>query len=182
MKRMWRNGKIQCYATVAVLGLAVVISSGCAKKTVQGEDLSAKAAAAPKEEGLLTETAAPESAERLSPNSRSTWPLLPVYFDFNRSDVRKDQVNSIKSNYDYLTKNPDVRLRIEGNCDERGTNEYNMALGERRANSAKKYLVNLGVAADRLDTLSLGEEKPLATGHDEAAYSINRRDDFVILK
>ncbi|MCK5229763.1 MAG: OmpA family protein, partial [Desulfobulbaceae bacterium] len=71
---------------------------------------------------------------------------------------------------------------IEGNCDERGTNEYNMALGERRARSAKKYLTNLGVEGSRIETISYGEEKPLNYGHDELSWSQNRRDDFVITR
>jgi peptidoglycan-associated lipoprotein len=81
-----------------------------------------------------------------------------------------------------LKQNQSSRVRIEGNCDERGTNEYNMALGERRAQSAKKYLVNLGIHKDRMHTISYGEEKPLLHGHDEYSWAQNRRDDFVIVE
>jgi peptidoglycan-associated lipoprotein len=73
-------------------------------------------------------------------------------------------------------------VRIEGNCDERGTNEYNLALGERRANSAKNFLVSLGVAADRIEIISFGEERPRALGHNEDSWSQNRRDDFVLIR
>jgi peptidoglycan-associated lipoprotein len=76
---------------------------------------------------------------------------------------------------------PRVKIQVEGHCDERGTNEYNLALGERRANAAKKYLVSLGVSTDRISSISYGEEKPLDAGHNEEAWSKNRRGHFVIL-
>jgi peptidoglycan-associated lipoprotein len=82
----------------------------------------------------------------------------------------------------FLKDNPNVRTRIEGNCDERGTNEYNLALGERRAESAKNFLLSLGISPDRIETISYGEERPLAAGHNEDSWAQNRRDDFVIMK
>ena len=147
--------------------------SGCAKKAVEtpAGDKGAAAAA----ESL--ETPASDILE-----GRTSAPMLPVYFDFDKSDIRANQVERIEKNADFLKQSSTVRIRIEGNCDERGTNEYNMALGERRAQSAKKYLVNLGVADARLETLSFGEEKPLLFGHDELSWDQNRRDDFVIIK
>lgn len=113
---------------------------------------------------------------------RTTGPMLPIYFDFDKSSIRADQKDRIKMNGDILLKNPSLDIKIEGNCDERGTNEYNMALGERRAMSAKKFLMNMGVAENRLTTISYGEERPLNRGHDELAWSQNRRDDFVFVK
>ncbi len=106
--------------------------------------------------------------------------LLPVYFDFDQFGIRDDQKTRLEGNAAFLQANANLSLVIEGNCDERGTNEYNVALGERRALSAKKYLKNLGVDASRLHTVSYGEEKPLLYGHDEYSWSQNRRDDFVI--
>lgn len=111
---------------------------------------------------------------------RTSGPMLPVYFDFDSSDVRGDQVSRIQVNSDFLKNNPGVKIRIEGNCDARGTNEYNMALGERRALSSKKYLMNLGVSESRMTTVSYGEERILLHGHDELSWAQNRRDDFVI--
>jgi len=104
--------------------------------------------------------------------------LLPIYFDFDKSNLKSEAKANLDKTAAWLSKNSTVKIKIEGNCDERGTNEYNMALGERRANSAKEYLVNLGVATNRLETMSWGEEKPLDPGHDEAAWAKNRRDDF----
>ena len=113
---------------------------------------------------------------------RTSGPMLPVYFDFDSSVIQGDQVERIEGNGDFIKSNSSVKVRIEGNCDSRGTNEYNLALGERRAQSAKKYLVNLGVDPVRLFTVSWGEEKLLLYGHDELSWAQNRRDDFVIIK
>lgn len=133
----------------------------------------------------------PSAAESLSDTGdadlavlegRTSTPLLPVYFDFDRSNIRPDQEERIVKNGNYLLDNMRVRIRIEGNTDERGTREYNMALGERRAMSAKKYLLDLGVAGGRIETISFGEERPISFGHDELSWSQNRRADFLILK
>ncbi len=113
---------------------------------------------------------------------RTSGPMLPVYFDFDSSAIRSDQVSRIQVNADFIMKTPEVAIKIEGNCDPRGTREYNMALGERRAQSARKYLVNLGVDNSRLTTTSYGAERILLHGHDELSWSQNRRDDFVIVK
>jgi peptidoglycan-associated lipoprotein len=108
--------------------------------------------------------------------------LDPIYFDFDKSTITSDAKAILDKNAEWISKNPTAKIRIEGNCDERGTNEYNMALGERRANTAKKYLLNLGVSADRLTMVSYGEEKPMDPGHDEAAWTKNRRDDFKVVE
>jgi peptidoglycan-associated lipoprotein len=105
--------------------------------------------------------------------------LMPIYFDYDKSNLKSEAKTNLDKTAAWLAKKTTVNIRIEGNCDERGTNEYNMALGDRRANTAKEYLVKLGVSADRLETVSLGEEKPLDAGHSEAAWAKNRRDDFM---
>lgn len=136
-------------------------------------------------ESLETPPPGPEGmsgTEAVVEGSRTNAGLLPLFFDFDKSIVRPDQVERIEANALFLKDNAEVKVRIEGNCDERGTNEYNMALGERRAMGAMKYLVNLGIADSRLSTLSYGEERPLNPGHDEAAWSENRRGDFVIVR
>ena len=88
---------------------------------------------------------------------RTSGPMLPVYFEFDSAVIEGDQKQRIEGNADFIKSNHDFKIRIEGNCDPRGTNEYNMALGERRAISAKKYLVNLGVAGNRVSTISYGD-------------------------
>ena len=103
--------------------------------------------------------------------------LAAVYFDFDRSEIREDARRVLQSNVDSLKKS-DSAVTIEGHCDERGDEEYNLALGERRANAVRKYLVNRGVSRSNLRTLSYGESKPAASGHDESAWRWNRRAEF----
>ncbi len=107
--------------------------------------------------------------------------LKDIHFDFDKYDILPEDAQILKENAALLSKYPKVKIQVEGHCDERGTNEYNLALGERRANAAKKYLVSLGVSADRISTISYGEEKPLDAGHNEEAWAKNRRGHFVIL-
>ncbi|MBU1054304.1 MAG: peptidoglycan-associated lipoprotein Pal [Proteobacteria bacterium] len=103
-----------------------------------------------------------------------------VLFDFDSSVLNGNAKNILKKKAVYLEKYPGVSVTIEGHCDERGTNEYNLALGERRAQSAKTFLINLGIASSRLKINSYGEEKPLDPRHNEDAWVKNRRDHFVI--
>ncbi len=108
--------------------------------------------------------------------------LGTVYFDFDKSDLRPDALDQLRKNAEWLKANPGDRVRIEGNCDERGTVEYNLALGDRRAAAAKNYLVKAGIEASRIEIISFGEEHPVDPGHNEAAWQKNRRDDFVLVK
>jgi peptidoglycan-associated lipoprotein len=105
-----------------------------------------------------------------------------VYFEFDRAAVKASEKGKIETVANYFKQHSTEKLQIEGHCDERGTEEYNRALGERRALAIREYLVNLGIAADRVYTLSWGEDKPADTGHDEAAWAKNRRGDFILLK
>lgn len=101
-----------------------------------------------------------------------------LYFEFDRSSLSETARASLDHNADFLLAHPDVRVRVEGHCDERGTVEYNLALGDRRASSAREYLVLRGVAADRLQVVSFGEERPDDPGQGEAAWARNRRVEF----
>jgi peptidoglycan-associated lipoprotein len=105
----------------------------------------------------------------------------PIYFDYDKSDIRSDAAATLDRKLPWLTANPGMRIRIEGNADERGSDEYNLALGQRRAASAKRYLVEHGIDASRFDLVSYGEERPVCTEHDESCWQRNRRDDFVIV-
>ena len=102
-----------------------------------------------------------------------------VYFDFDKSDIKPDSQTVVTQWAGYLTANPTARVRLEGNTDERGTREYNIGLGERRANAVAQALEARGVAASQLNTVSYGKERPVALGHDEASWSQNRRVDLV---
>ncbi len=105
-----------------------------------------------------------------------------IHFDYDRSNIKSEYVEGLRKNAAWIKKNPQYRILIEGHCDERGSNEYNIALGERRANSTKQFLVNLGVESDRLITKSWGEEKPLDLGKTEEAYALNRRAEFFAIR
>jgi peptidoglycan-associated lipoprotein len=106
--------------------------------------------------------------------------LKPIHFDFDKYDIRPTEAEILKANSAFLKKFPSIKIQIEGHCDERGTNEYNLALGERRANSTKKYLLSLGIPETRMSTISYGEEKPMDSAHNEDAWARNRRAHFVI--
>jgi len=105
----------------------------------------------------------------------------PIYFDFDRSTIRPDAAATLDRKIPYLQANPGMRIRIEGNADERGSDEYNLALGQRRAASAKRYLTERGIAGDRFDLVTYGEERPVCTEHNEACWQQNRRADFRIV-
>ena len=107
--------------------------------------------------------------------------LQPVYFDFDRSNVKASERPKLQAAKDYLDKNPQYRLLVEGHCDWHGTAEYNLGLGDRRANESKKYLIQLGVSADKIETLSKGSEEAKKNA-DDATAAKDRRDDLVILK
>jgi len=101
-----------------------------------------------------------------------------IYFDFDSSDLRADAREGLQANASYLKSNSSVSVTIAGNCDERGSAEYNLALGKRRADAAYKYLADLGVASSRMTTISYGKERPAVEGHNELAWAKNRRDEF----
>ncbi|HET6436799.1 MAG TPA: OmpA family protein [Anaeromyxobacter sp.] len=157
-----------------LLGLA-----GCAhsKGTIQSSTPApvAEAAQAPAPAPAPAPVAAPAAAE--VPSVEVT--TQSVFFDFDRSDLKAPGQEFLSRFGDLLAKHPELHVRVEGNCDERGTAQYNVALGYRRAESAKTYLVQMGAATDQVSTVSNGKERPRAKGHDESAWSDNRRDDFI---
>jgi peptidoglycan-associated lipoprotein len=107
--------------------------------------------------------------------------LKDIHFGYDKYEIRQEDEEILKENAAFLRKNPKMKIQIEGHCDERGTAEYNLALGERRANHTKKYLVSLGISPDRISTISYGEEKPLDPGYNEEAWAKNRRAHIVVL-
>ncbi len=191
--------RVSFYAVV-VSSVAVFMTAGCAKQEVVKKDegitpvQATKPAEASKSDltALNQETKLPtkktepqdtnvQQSQKASPASQLQSALDKIYFDFDSSNLSKSARNTLTKNAKELTKEASANIRIEGNCDERGSAEYNLALGERRAKSAKQYLVNMGVKADRLSTISYGKEKPAVQGSDEAAWSKNRRDEFVVV-
>jgi peptidoglycan-associated lipoprotein len=106
----------------------------------------------------------------------------PVYFDFDKSTLKAQARDNLTKKAKWLRANPQFSLRIEGHCDEQGSNHYNLALGERRASATAKFLTGLGISEDRISTISYGEERPAVPGHDEAAWAKNRRAEFRLIE
>ncbi len=107
-------------------------------------------------------------------------PLKDVFFDFDKSNIRDDQKPALNEDVAWLKANARVKITVEGHCDERGTSEYNLGLGERRSKAVKDYLVAAGIPADRVATISYGKERPFVLGHDESAWKWNRRGHLVV--
>ena len=121
-----------------------------------------------------------ERREREEMAERERFVNEDIYFEFDKSRLLPEAKEILSRKAKWLRANPDFSVVVEGHCDERGTNEYNMALGDRRAQSAKTFLVDMGIASGRLTTISYGEEKPVCPRHDEEAWAKNRRTHFVI--
>ena len=115
----------------------------------------------------------------LSPAEREALGLKTVYFDFDQFSLSPSARETLRQNAEILKTRPEIRVEIQGNCDERGSEEYNLALGERRARSAKDYLVNSGIPRERLSTVSFGENNPAAVGQSEQTWRLNRRDELI---
>ena len=159
-------------ASVAVGGLLMVTS--CSKKPKPTTEIVKNEPAPP------PPAPQPEPAPAVEPAAEII--IEDVFFDYDKYNIRNDALSVMERNARVLSNNAGARVLLEGHCDERGTVEYNLALGDRRAQSAKNYLVQFGIDPSRLSTISFGEEKPFVEGHDEAAWSKNRRVHFVIQK
>ena len=176
---------------VLALSVAALMAVGCAKKQTVKSEGAPGAAPAPavgeapvKEAPPAPVAVAPATPPAAAPGVAVTEEKLSqfddVRFDFDKSEVKEDGRKTCQVVADYLKKHPQAKMLIEGHCDERGTAEYNMALGERRATAVMTYLVSLGVPKAALSTVSFGKEKPLDPGHDEGAWAKNRRAHFVL--
>jgi peptidoglycan-associated lipoprotein len=128
------------------------------------------------------EAPAPVPEAKPAPPAPAKEPLQDAFFDFDKSNIRPDAKQALDADIQWLKANSAVRIKIEGHCDERGTTEYNLGLGERRARAARDYLVAGGIDAKRISTISYGKERPFVQGHDESAWKWNRRAHFVIVK
>ena len=131
-------------------------------------------------EAALKAQAAKDAAARRNLAALNDLNIQNIYFDYNKSGIRPNARETLKANAEIFTKNSTATIVVEGYCDERGTAEYNMALGERRAQETKQYLVNLGINASRIETISYGKERPLDTRSTEEAWAQNRRAQFLL--
>lgn len=156
---------------VLIVILSLVLVS-CARREVKVEE---EVVITPEEEVIVKDTIPPEVVKIPLELSR-------VHFDFDKYDIRPDDAKILEKNAEVLKAYPEVRIKIEGHCDERGTNEYNLALGEKRAITARDYLARLGIEEEKISIISYGEERPLVPAHNESAWAKNRRAEFVVLK
>jgi peptidoglycan-associated lipoprotein len=160
--------------------VALVATSGCRKKKanggseMMGDPTDIGAGSLPGEVNALPDREVTEYGTRVDAN------LDPVMFNFDSTKVDDSEVAKAEKVASFLNENPAYKVVVEGNCDERGTAEYNMALGERRAQAVRACLLNAGVGESKVQTLSYGEEKPASPGHGESDWSQNRRADFAI--
>jgi peptidoglycan-associated lipoprotein len=194
--------KLNKFANLLVIGLVLTVAaSGCRKKPVNVTGLPGARAGGmsdmppgnpiPPGEKPSTETnpfGVPTGHESNSADLHKDW--IPdaealraetVHFDFDSSVLKISEKPKVSAAADYLKANSAKAVKVEGNCDERGTEEYNRSLGERRALAVREELIRLGIDPTRVDTISYGKDRPADTGHDESAWKKNRRDDFIVL-
>ena len=183
-----------CWLVLALVLIlpAMLFTVSCAKKAVEAEPTVSEepqpaeqpaeqpTETQPVEQGMTDEELAAQQAEMAKEKARQMFENEDIYFEFDSASLLPAAQQVLTSKADFLSANPDVSVSIEGNCDERGTSAYNMALGQRRADAAKEFLVNLGIDAGRLETISYGEEQPVDPAHNEEAWAKNRRDHFVL--
>jgi len=191
--------RMLCYGIVAA---STLLSGGCAPSTVKpdgaGVGSTGSSSVAPSgsdgksagagRAGTTEESNVPSTASSLDqlkagkpPVTAASSPLKDVLFEFDSYDLRGNARDVLRGNADWLKSNPSARIEVEGHCDERGTSEYNLALGARRSQAAKDYLVSLGISPERISTISYGEEIPVCTEHDENCWRQNRRARFVVV-
>ena len=193
-----RRGKMRKFSIglFVVLCCSALLAGGCAKKElVKGEGEAPAAATsqpaeAPAAKPEMKEEKVQEAAVKEAPatgteeTKSASQPMVSldnIYFDFDSFVLSATARETLSKNAQLMMKEGSVNVQIAGNCDERGSDEYNLALGEKRAKAAMNYMTTLGVPADRLSTISYGKEKPIDPGHDEAAWAKNRNDQFAII-
>jgi len=170
-----------------LLLFSIIVMTGCAKKSVVQEQATPKADVT-KGETATKEFTGKEASKRditegeasIEKENAAKEEFKDIYFDFDKFNLKPEARGTLEQHAAILTKNKNYNVLIEGHCDERGTTEYNLALGERRAKEAMKYFVELGIDGKRLKTISYGKERPLNPEHNEEAWAQNRRDHFVV--
>jgi peptidoglycan-associated lipoprotein len=177
----------------AVFIIAGILIAGCAQRKVverqpeAAQQLHAKSQPMDEEQNKSTERITEQQVERVESKEVSSNPeeiaglFSDIHFEFNNYDIRAESRPTLKAVADHLTKDFSLKVLIEGHCDERGTNEYNLALGDERAKATRDYLVSLGIPSARIDTMSYGEEKPVCTDQTEECWAKNRRGHFILL-
>jgi len=190
MKRM-----MTILMAIGIICCLTIFTTACAKKQVKTEEQvkPGEVSTKPAEETKAVDEEALKRAEaerlaKLREQEREmklrgeiqAFESERIYFDFDKAELKPEAQANLKKKAEWLRANTKFSIQIEGNCDERGTNEYNLALGERRASVAKNFLISMGISADRISTISYGEERPADPGQNEKAWAKNRRDEFKV--
>lgn len=164
------------YLVLALLSASLVFTAACSSKKKAGDGVAAGDVS--NDPNISSKDS---QFDPLGSDSGSIAGLKTINFEYDRATLTATAQQDLAGNAEWIKSNPNVTVQIEGHCDSRGSVEYNLALGERRAKAVKNYLVNLGIDAKRLTIISYGEEKPIASGDSEADYMKNRRANFVPL-
>lgn len=169
-------------ALIAIAALALALAGGCSsqQKTAQTGQGTGGQGMGQKGIGSSNETSLTKFKRGTLGQNGQGGPLQDIHFDFNDYSIRSQDSQILQSNAAWLSKHPNARVQIEGNCDNRGSEEYNLALGAKRAQAAKDYLETLGIAGQRMSTISYGKELPLCTENTQECWAKNRRDHFVV--
>ena len=175
-------GKRNVTLSVLIIAVFLIVFVAACSTTPKEQPTASPAVEAPSQVSTYTP---PKEAPAPKPVVKSIQPvkaveLGDVFFAFDKSDLTSESRAILADNAEVLRSNPNATIIVEGHCDERGTEEYNLGLGERRASSVKNYLTSLGISSSRIQTISYGEEKPFEWGHNENAWSRNRRAHFVV--
>ncbi len=179
--------KIKWFGLITlVFVLGVFLGVGCSQQVVKTEAEKPKApevqVVVPKaEEAKKPEPVAEKEVPKAAPVVAAP-ELKDIFFDFDKYNIRPQDAEILKKNLDWFNANKGKKVRIEGHCDERGTVEYNLVLGQKRADATKNYLINLGIDGKLLETVSYGKERPFDPGHNEEAWAKNRRAHFLVIK
>ncbi len=176
--------KMRQYAGYLMVALAIgLVLGGCArmkKAPLEGAATSVEKAAS--SDDLAGRPASDIEWEDIDKYGSAWGVVKRIHFDYDKSAVKKEWLQGLTNNAKFMNDNPEFIMRIEGHCDERGTYEYNLALGDRRAMAARKFLIEKGVAGERIHIISYGEERPIAFCHEESCWWQNRRADFLVAK
>src|SRR2546430_12924466 len=163
----------------SLAALMIGLLAGCATQSNQ----ESSPAPAPAPSAMSMASGARSAPGTSVAEVRGGGPLMPqaksIYYEYDKSDIKPQDVKLIEAHAQYLREHTDLKVKVEGNADERGSAEYNLALGQRRADAVQKRMTILGIPSDRIETVSFGKEKPKARGHDETSWSENRRSDIV---
>ena len=163
----------------SLAALMIGLLAGCATQSSQ----ESSPAPAPAPSAMSTTPGARSAPGTSVAGVRTSGKSMPqahsIYYDYDRSEIKSEDVKLIEAHAQYLREHTDLKVKVEGNADERGSAEYNLALGQRRADAVQKRMTILGIPSDRIETVSFGKEKPKARGHEESSWSENRRSDIV---